>query len=326
MQALKRIYKKLNLPAIAYGAALLFLFFALTERKFLSAYNVILIIRNSCILLLASTGMTLAVLISQVDLSVGSVMSVAAVVVAVLYQNGVPLALAILAALGIGAAFGALNGLMIAVFKIDYWITTFATMSIGAGLALVISNGSTVPIDAPFLDWLGNGKIGGLYVMIIITAILTALLILMLRRTRFGYNLYSIGGSESVARASGINVTKNRFAAYLLGGVVSAFAGVLITGMTNSASPIVGSEYSFNALAAVVIGGTSLNGGRGGLVGTVVATLLLRILASGLAMAGINANWQKVITGIIIVLCIVADVVGERRKELAGLRRVYPDD
>lgn len=318
--------KKQNIPGIVYGAVLIFIFFAVTEKKFLTPYNVMLIARNSCILMTVSIGMTMAVLIGQIDLSVGSVMSVSAVIVAVMVKNGSPLVAALLVAFGVAVLFGLVNGILIAVLKVDYWITTFATMSIGAGLALVISNGSTVPISSKFLDFLGNGKVFGVYFLIILTVIVTALIVFMLKKTKLGYDIYSIGGSENVAKLSGINVPRTRMAVYLLSSLIASLAGILITGMTNSASPIVGSEYSFNALAAVVIGGTSLNGGKGGVVGTVFGTVLLRIIASGLSMAGVPATWQKVIQGTIIVVIIVADVLSEKRKDTNGLRRIYSND
>lgn len=318
--------KKMNIPSIVYGAILVFIFFAITEKKFLTPYNVMLIARNSCILLLASTGMTLAVLTGQIDLSVGSVMSVSASIVAVMVRGGKPLAAALAAAFLVAVAFGLTNGILIAVLKSDYWITTFATMSIGAGLALVVSNGSTVPVKSEFLDFLGNGKVCGIYFLIILTILITTLIVLMLRKTKFGYDIYSVGGAEHVARVSGIQVTGTRIAVYILSSLIAALAGILLTGMTNSASPIAGSEYSFNALAAVVIGGTSLNGGKGGVTGTVFGTILLRIIASGLAMAGVPATWQKVIQGIIIVVIIVADVVSEKKKDTDNLRRIYSND
>ena len=314
--------KKQNIPGIVYGSVLLFLFFSIIEKKFFTPYNVMLIARNSCILLTVSIGMTMAVLIGQVDLSVGSVMSVSAVMV----KNGVPLAAALMAAFGAAALFGLVNGILIAVLKVDYWITTFATMSIGAGLALVISDGSTVPISSKFLDFLGNGKVCGVYFLIVLTIVLTVLILFLLKRSKLGYDVYSIGGSENVARLSGLDVNRTRMMVYLISSLIAALAGILITGMTNSASPIVGSESSFDALAAVVIGGTSLNGGKGGVAGTVFGTVLLRIIASGLAMLGVPATWQKVIQGLIIVVIIVADVSSEKKKDVNGLRRIYAND
>ncbi len=326
MNNIRARLKKLNIPGIVYGAVLIFIFFAITERKFATPYNVMLIARNSCILFTVSIGMTLAVLTGQIDLSVGSVMSVAATITAVMVREGFPLAIALITVVLVAAAFGITNGVLIAVFKVDYWITTFATMSIGAGLALVIADGATVPIQSAFLDFLGNGKVGGIYFLIILTAIVMIITAVMLRRSKLGYDIYSIGGSENVARVSGIRVTRTRIIVYVISSIIAALAGVLITGMANSASPIVGSEYSFNALAAVVIGGTSLNGGKGGVIGTLFGTILLRIIASGLAMAGVQGTWQKVIQGTVIVIIIVADVLTEKKKITDGLRRVYSND
>ena len=328
MTSLRNLFgkkKHVNIPGIFWGILLLIIFFGFKEKNFFTPYNLILIARKVCILLLASVGMTLAVLVSQIDLSIGSVMSLTAVVLGVTVGRGLPIVLCILIALMVGVVIGSINGYMIAKLHFDYWITTFATMSVGAGLALVVSGGNTIPIKSALIEWLGNGRILGVYAMIWITAILIVLMIFVLKRTRLGYNIYSIGGSENVARVSGINVVKNRFAVYVISGLFASVAGVLIAGMTTSASPIVGTEYSFNAIAAVVIGGTSFDGGKGGLVGTLLGTLLLRVLASGLSMMGVSSVVQKVIIGLVIVGLIVADQIGEKMKKKEGLRRVYAD-
>lgn len=323
MMSLLRKKHNLNIPGIFWGILGLLIFFGIKEKNFFTPYNLILIARNTCIPLLAAVGMTLAVLISQIDLSIGSVISLTAVVLGFTISRGVPTLPAILISLMVGIVVGSINGVMIAVKKFDYWITTFSTMSIGAGLALVVAGGRTSPIQNDFIDWLGNGRILGIYTMIWITVVLILLMIVVLKRTRLGYNIYSIGGSENVARVSGINVVKNRFMVYVISGLFASIAGIMIAGMTTSASPIVGTEYSFNTMAAVVIGGTSFDGGKGGLVGTMLGTLLLRVLASGLSMMGISSVVQKVIIGVVIVCLIVADQISEKRKKKEGLRRVY---
>jgi len=320
--SLRKKYNQ-NIPGIFWGILGLVIFFGIKEKNFFTPYNLILIVRNTCIPLLAAVGMTLAVLISQIDLSIGSVISLTAVILGLTTSRGIPALPAILLSLMVGVIIGSINGVMIAVKKFDYWITTFSTMSIGAGLALVVADGRTSPIQNDFIDWLGNGRILGIYTMIWITVILILLMIVVLKRTRLGYNIYSIGGSENVARVSGINVEKNRFTVYVISGLFASMAGVMIAGMTTSASPIVGTEYSFNTMAAVIIGGASFDGGKGGLVGTLLGTLLLRVLASGLSMMGISSVIQKVIIGVVIVCLIVADQISEKRKKKEGLRRVY---
>lgn len=323
LQKVRRGYQKLNIPGILIGDILLILFFSIATDRFFTSYNLMLILRNCCTLLLTSTGLTLVILMGKNDISVGSTVSMAAVVVALLNQSGMPTALVILIPLVMGLAIGAFNGVLVAKLKFDYWVVAFASMSIFAGLALVLTNGVTIPVKNEVLDWIGNGKILGLYVIIWLTILLVGLMVLVQKKTRFGYNVYSIGGSENVANVSGIKVVKTRIWVYALAGLFAAVAGVAIACMTNSGSPSVGVEYSFNAMAAVVIGGTSMAGGKGGILGTVFGTVLLRVLASGLSLMGIPATWQKALIGVVIVTMIVVDVANEHRKNIKGLRRVY---
>lgn len=316
-------WKKLNVPGILVGDILLIVFFALANNRFISSYNLMLILRNCCTLLLTSTGLTLVILMGKNDISVGSTVSMSAVLVAILANAGLPTPLLILIPLVLGTAIGVFNGVLVAKLKFDYWVVAFSSMSIFAGVALILTDGITIPISNAVLDWIGNGKIMGLYVIIWITALLVGLMILIQKKTQFGYDVYSIGGSENVASVSGVKVVKTRIMVYGLAGLFAAIAGVAIACMTNSGSPSVGIDYSFNAMAAVVIGGTSMAGGKGGIIGTVLGTILLRVLASGLSLMGIPATWQKALIGVVIVTMIVVDVVNEQRKNIKGLRRVY---
>lgn len=314
---------KFNIPGAAYGAISLFIFFSLVSSKFLSLVNILLIARSSSILLIASIGMTIVILVSQIDLSVGSVMSLSGVIAGLCLQKGISIPVAILLGITAGIAMGVINGLMVAVYKFDYWISTFATMGVGAGLALVFANGETVPVVDEAFGWLGNGKLFGIYVLIYITIILVVTMMFVLRKTKFGYNIYSIGGSEQTAKLSGIDVVKNRMYVYICSGLFASIAGLLLASMCNSASPIAGADYSFDAIAAVIIGGTSFDGGKGGLWGTVMGTLMLRILTSGLNLMGISAIWQKAIIGLVIVAILVGDALNEKRKKKNDMRRTY---
>lgn len=316
---------RLNIPGVAYGVISLFLFFSIIRPRFLSMVNILLIMRYSSVLILASIGMTMVILISQMDLSIGSVMSLSGVIAAVCIGRGVSFPLAILIGMIAGVLIGLLNGVLIAYFKFDFWITTFATMGIGAGLALVVANGETIAITYEGFSWIGNGKIMGIYVLIYITVIIVACMLFVLRRTGFGYRIYSIGGSEQTARLSGIPVVKNQIMVYMCSGLFASVAGLLLTSMGNAASPIAGADYSFDAIAAVVIGGTSFDGGRGGLSGTILGALLLRILASGLNLMDVPATWQKAIIGLVVVIIIVANVLAEKVKKNNDLRRRYAD-
>lgn len=318
------LFRRLNIPGIAYSTILFFLFFAvITGGRIATPANMLLILRNSSVLILAAIGMNLVILVSQVDISIGPVMSLTGAIVAITLNSGLGLGLAILCGLLVGMVIGLLNGILIAVFKFDYWITTFATMGICSGLALVVADGGTVPISNKTFNWLGNGKICGVYVMIYITAIIVGLVMFVLRKTKFGYNIYSIGGSEVSARLNGLNVVKNRVIVFVCSGFFSAVAGIVLSAMSSSANPIGGANYSFDAMAAVIIGGTTFDGGRGTLIGTVFGAMMLRILANGLGCLNVPATWQKAIIGFVIVVVLVADAINTKRRKIRDSRRVY---
>ena len=323
LQTVLERYRKLNVPGILIGDIILIIFFGFANSRFLSSYNIMLILRNCCTLLLTATGLSLVILMGKNDISVGSTVSMSAVLVAILSRAGLPTPLIILLPLLMGLAIGTFNGILVAHLKFDYWVVAFSNMSIFAGMALVLTNGITIPVKNDILDWIGNGKILGIYVIIWITILLVGAMIFIQKKTKFGYDVYSIGGSENVAHVSGVKVANTRTLVYALAGLFAAIAGVAIACMTNSGSPSVGIDYSFNAMAAVVIGGTSMAGGKGSIVGTVLGTVMLRVLASGLSLMGIPATWQKALIGVVIVTIIVLDVANEQRKNIKGLRRVY---
>jgi ribose/xylose/arabinose/galactoside ABC-type transport system permease subunit len=178
-------------------------------------------------------------------------------------------------------------------------------------------------VNSAAFRWIGSGQIFGVDFLIILVIALVVAMLLMLNKTRFGYNIYSIGGSAETARLSGINVVKNRVLVFICSGFFSSVAGLLLASMGSSASPIAGADYSFDAIAAVIIGGTSFDGGKGGLFGTVLGAVMLRILTLGLNLMGIPSPWQKAIIGVVIVIIIVSDVLGEKRRKKNESRRVY---
>lgn len=316
--------KRLNIPGILIGDIVLIILFGIANSKFVSIANLILILRNTCTLLLAAIGLTLVILIGQIDMSVGAVVSMAGVSVEVLYNVlGLPIGIALILPLLFGVLIGVVNGVLIAKYNLDFWVVSFGMMSVFAGLALVSTDGVTVAIQNDFLNWIGNGKIAGIYVIIWIVAILSGLMIWVQKKTKFGYDVFALGGSRVVASVSGIKVVKTSILVYALSGLFAALSGVAITCMTNSAAPAVGVNYTFNAMAAVVIGGTAFSGGKGGLVGTVLGALLMKILESGLSLMGIPSNWQKAIIGMVIVALIIIDVVNDHRKNIKAQRRVY---
>ena len=324
INSMVKAIKRLNIPGIFWGVIFLIVLFSILHPgRFLSVINFTFIARSSAVLILAGIGMTCAILVSQVDLSIGSVMSLAGVIAAVLMTLGVPLALSIAIALGAGVLVGLCNGVLIAVLKFDFWIVSFSTMGVCAGLALVVASGATVPVRYVGFDFIGNRQFGPFHVMVYLTVVMVILMQFILTRTKFGHKVYAIGGSEQSAKLSGIPVVRNRVYIYMISGFFAAMAGIVLASMGSAASPIAGVPYSFEAIAAVIIGGTTFDGGKGGLIGTVLGALLLRILASGLNLMGTPATWQEVIIGFVILLVIVVDVLNRKRNKRNDLRRRY---
>lgn len=317
--------KHRGVPIMLWGVVALMVFFGfLTDWRNFSGPNLLLVARNSSVLLLSAVGMTMIILVSQVDLSIGSVMSLSGAITAVALQAGCNILLAVFLGLFAGVATGLVNGLLVAIFRFDYWISTFATMGIGAGLALVIAGGGSVPIRDEWFKLIGNGRgLFNIYYMVYATTLIILFIGFLLKRTRFGYNIYSIGGSEQSAVLSGINVPLNRMMVFICSGFFAAIAGLIQAAMTSSANPLVGANYSFDAMAAVIIGGTGFSGGKGGIYGTVLGAVILRILASGLAIMGIPSTWQKAIIGFVIVTVLVADAVYGKIRATREMRRVY---
>jgi len=313
-----------SIPGIFWGVVFLIIVFSiLRPGRFLSTINMMFLMRNSVVLTVAGIGMTFAILVSQVDLSVGSVISLSGVIAAVLMRGGVPVFAAVFVALLSGVLVGLVNGTLIARFKFDYWIVTFGTMGVCAGLALVVSDGRTVPVTNDIFAWIGGGRIGQVFFMVYFTILLAIIMQFILTKTRFGHKIYAIGGSEQNAINSGIPVVRNRIYVYMISGLFASIAGIILAAMGSAASPISGTAYSFEAIAAVVIGGTTFDGGKGGVIGTVLGALMLRIIASGLNLLGVAATWQQFIIGAVIVSVIIIDVLGDKRRKRNDLRRRY---
>ena len=319
-----KFLQRFNIPGIFWGVILLFILFGvLRPEKFLSITNIMFLTRNSSILIIASIGMTCAILVSQIDLSIGSVMSLSGVIAAVLIREGAGVFASILTAVLAGVFVGFINGVLIARLRFDYWIVTFATMGICAGLALVVSDGRTVPVSNDVFAWIGGGMIGPFFFMVYLTVLLVLVMLFVLAKTKFGYKVYAIGGSEQNAVLSGIPVVRNRIYVYMISGLFASIAGVILAAMGSAASPIAGAAYSFEAIAAVIIGGSTFDGGKGGVVGTVLGALMLRVLASGINLLGLPATWRQFIIGFVIVAVIVVDVLVEQRSKRNDLRRRY---
>lgn len=307
-----------KLPGIVYGLVLIIAFFGLTADYFLTFMNLMNILKHASVLIVVSLGTTLAILLGKNDMSVGSIMSLVGVVTGICLHRGVPVPLAICIGLAAGSIIGFVNGYLIGYKKFDYWIVTFANMGIGQSLALVISDGSTIPGFHSSFRFLGDGEIFGVPVSILIAIAITLGIMYLSHNTKFGSNIYSVGGNEQVARYSGIDTNNVIFKTYILGSLLAGFAGILLVSKVNSANPIAGSGYEFDAIAAALIGGTPFGGGRGGVLGTFIGACIIATLRNGLNMLGLTPPIQYTLVGFIIVLIIIFDVLNEKYKAEKG--------
>jgi len=277
---------------------------AFAGEAFLSADNFANIARQISVIAIIAVGMTFVILSGGIDLSVGAVMALTGTIAAGLMAGGLNPALAFLAAMLIGIGFGALNGALIAYAGMPSIIVTLATMGIARGLALIYSGG--YPIDGlpQWVSVFGSGAVAGLPVAALITVALYLVAWTILARTAFGRHVYAIGGNEVATRLSGIRVGRDKLAIYTISGATSALAGFVMTSRLMSGQPNAGVGFELDAIAAVVLGGTAIIGGRGSVIGTLIGALLLGVLNNGLNMIGVDPYVQNVIKGVIILLAI----------------------
>lgn len=297
-------------PLVGLAVVCVAMMFA--SESFLSAANLENVLRQVSINAIIGVGMTCVILTGGIDLSVGSVMALSGTLTAGLLVAGVNGALALAAGVGAGVALGAANGFFVAFAGMPPIIVTLATMGIARGLALIYTGG--YPIDG-LPDWVrffGSGNVLGVQTPVVAMLAVYALAWLMLERMPFGRYMYAIGGNEHATRLSGVRVARVKLVVYTFAGLTSALAALVLTGRLMSGQPNAGVGFELDAIAAVVMGGTSIAGGRGAIVGTLVGALLLGVLNNGLNMIGVNPYVQNVIKGGIILLAIY--IGRERRK------------
>ncbi|OIJ90535.1 substrate-binding domain-containing protein [Streptomyces monashensis] len=294
--------------------ALIVLVIALSALSgdFLTTDNLLNIGVQAAVTAVLAFGVTFVIVSAGIDLSVGSVAALSATVLAwSATQHGVPVALAVVLGLGTGVVAGLVNGFLIAYGKLPPFIATLAMLSVGRGLALVISQGSPIAFPAS-VSHLGDTLGGWLPVPVLVMVVMGLIAALVLGRTYIGRSMYAIGGNEEAARLSGLRVPQQKLAIYALSGLFAAVAGVVLASRLSSAQPQAADGYELDAIAAVVIGGASLAGGTGKASGTLIGALILAVLRNGLNLLSVSAFWQQVVIGVVIALAVLLDTV--RRK------------
>ncbi|RTZ17674.1 ribose ABC transporter permease [Vibrio aquaticus] len=293
--------------------ALLFLIVVVSflNPNFFTVDNILNILRQTSVNAIIAVGMTLVILTAGIDLSVGSVLALCGAFAASLIAMEVPVLIAVPTALFAGAALGAISGIIIAKGKVQAFIATLVTMTLLRGVTMVYTDGR--PISTGFTDtadafaWFGTGYALGIPVPVWLMVIVFASVWYVLNHTRFGRYVYALGGNESATRLSGINVDRVKIGVYAICGLLAALAGIIVTSRLSSAQPTAGMGYELDAIAAVVLGGTSLMGGKGRIMGTLIGALIIGFLNNALNLLDVSSYYQMIAKAVVILLAVLVD-------------------
>ncbi|MCG9649165.1 ribose ABC transporter permease [Vibrio brasiliensis] len=293
--------------------ALLFLIVVVSflNPNFFTVDNILNILRQTSVNAIIAVGMTLVILTAGIDLSVGSVLALCGAFAASLIAMEVPVLIAVPTALLAGAALGAISGVIIAKGKVQAFIATLVTMTLLRGVTMVYTDGR--PISTGFTDtadafaWFGTGYALGIPVPVWLMVIVFAAAWYLLNHTRFGRYVYALGGNESATRLSGINVDRVKIGVYAICGLLAALAGIIVTSRLSSAQPTAGMGYELDAIAAVVLGGTSLMGGKGRIMGTLIGALIIGFLNNALNLLDVSSYYQMIAKAVVILLAVLVD-------------------
>lgn len=298
---------------VILGLVIIMVYFTVMKAKFLTLDNMLNMLRQTSINGLLAIGMTFVVLTGGIDLSVGSIVGASGMFAALVARTvtGMPWYLAVLVGLGVGLLLGAVNGVIISYLKVPAFIATLGMLSIARGVTFMASDAKPVPgLSEGFLK-IGGGSVGIIPIPIIVLAIVLVISYVILYKTRYGRYIFATGGNPVSARVSGINVKAIICSVYMISGVLAGLAGVILTSRVTSGLSQGGNGYEVDAIAAAVIGGNSLSGGRGRLWGTIVGFLIMGVMNNGLDMMAVSSYWQLVIKGIIIIGAVMLDSLND---------------
>jgi len=294
----------------------IFLFFSIASSSFLNYDNVTAILFSTVVIGLLALGTTFVIITGGIDLSVGTGMTLCAVMAGVLItKSGLPVLAGVIGAVLFGGLIGLVNGFNVSLLGIPPFIATLAMMLVAQGLALVISNSTPIYFtDSPSYTQISSGHLFGVDFpnAVLVLAVGVVISAILINKTILGRYTYSIGSNEEATALSGISVRRWKIVIYTLGGLFTGLAGVMISARLASAQPGTGLGYELQAIAAVVIGGTSLSGGKGSIVGTIIGALIISVLNNGLQIMSIPQEWQNVILGIVILVAVYADMARKR--------------
>lgn len=293
------------------GLLVLITIVTILSPSFLSTKNIFNILRQTSVNGIIAAGMTFVILTGGIDLSVGSILAISGAVCASLLASGQNIIIAVLAALIIGAMVGFLNGFIITKGKLQPFIATLATMTILRGLTLLYTDGKPITLGSGDLaikfGQIGGGKIFGTPTPALIMILVFAICAFVLKNTQMGRYTYALGSNEEATKLSGLNTDKIKIAVYTISGILASVAGIIITSRLFSAQPTAGDGYELDAIAAVVLGGTSLTGGRGKITGTIIGALIIGVLSNALNILDVSSYYQMMVKGAVILVAVLLD-------------------
>lgn len=290
---------------------------ALLSPAFLNPINLTNVMRQVALFGVVSVGMTFVILSKGIDLSVGSILGVCAVTCALLFGMGLPVSVVMLLTLLAGVVMGAANGLGVAIGGVPPFIMTLGMMVMGRGLALTLADGQPISLGQRTRDfmWLGRGDFFGLPVPVWVFLIVAAVAIFVLRYTAYGRQIYAVGSNVEAARLSGINVKMVTFSVYVISGFLASLTALIFVSRLTVGEPTAGEGIELEAIAIAVIGGTSLFGGEGGVIGTIIGAAILAVLANIMNLVGVSPFTQQIVKGAIIVIAVLYEMWSKRRAE-----------
>ncbi|HEX5352406.1 MAG TPA: ribose ABC transporter permease [Trichococcus sp.] len=301
--------KRLNKLGPLLALVVLIVFVTIMNPNFLAPANLLNLLRQVSTNALIAFGMTFVIITGGIDLSVGSTLALSSALMAGLIASGLNPVLAMGIGLLLGAFLGACNGVMITKGKMAPFIATLATMTIYRGLTLVYTDGNPITGigDSFIFKYMGRGYLFGIPFPVVVMLLFFGVLYVLLHKMTFGRKTFALGGNEKAAFIAGIKSDRIKIAIYSISGLMAAVAGIIITSRLNSAQPTAGNAYEMDAIASVVLGGTSLSGGRGRLVGTLIGALIIGTLNNGLNLLGVSSFYQQVVKGVVIIIAVLLD-------------------
>lgn len=307
-----KLHKFIFKYGIVFFLLLTIVFFSMNSPYFLTLGNMTIVLRQISIVGICTVGMTMVILTGGIDLAIGSTIALCSIVLAKMLVAGMAIPVAIIITLALGILLGLINGFLINKIQVSPLIATLGTLTIYRGITYIITEGKTVYGFPKAFSWIGQGYIGPLPVPVILWALVYLAGGFLLYRTKYGRYIYGIGGNENASRLSGVNVKKVKYLVYGISGGLTAFASVVLLSRINSGLPNAGVGFELDVVTAVVLGGISVNGGEGRLMGVLIGCLIMGILSNGMILLGVGEYYQLLAKGVVLLTAVGLDNVVKR--------------